>query len=184
MVTLSIIIPVYNLELYIRRCLNSVIEQTYKELEIIVVNDGSKDGSLKILEEYASKDSRVKVIDKENGGVTSCRRVGLEQAQGEYVFFLDGDDWLENETLDRLYSCAKAKNAEIVLGNVYFSSDTKDEPVLSSSFDSISFKEFIHQLARGEQLWSLCMKLIKTSVCRKMIIPDTLSMAEDMTGML
>ena len=184
MVTLSIIIPVYNLELYIRRCLNSVIEQTYKELEIIVVNDGSKDGSLKILEEYASKDSRVQVIDKENGGVTSCRRVGLEQAQGEYVFFLDGDDWLENETLDRLYSCAKAKNAEIVLGNVYFSSDTKDEPVLSSSFDSISSKEFIHQLAHGKQLWSLCMKLIKTSVCRKMIIPDTLSMAEDMTGML
>lgn len=182
--TLSIIIPVYNLESYIRRCLNSVIAQTYEKLEIIVVNDGSKDNSLVILREYALKDARIKVIDKENGGVTSCRRIGLEQAQGDYVFFLDGDDWLEHETLERLYVCAKTKVADIVLGNVYFSSDVNDEPVPSCSFESISSREFIHQLASGKQLWSLCMKLIKTSICRKMIIPDGLSMAEDMTGMM
>lgn len=182
--TLSIIIPVYNLESYIRRCLNSVIAQTYEELEIIVINDSSRDNSLKILEEYALKDPRIKVIDKENGGVTSCRRVGLEQARGEYVFFLDGDDWLELQTLERLYSCAKEKMADIVLGNVYFSSDVKDEPVPFRSFDKISSREFIHQLASSKQLWSLCMKLIKTSFCRKMVIPEGLSMAEDMTGML
>ena len=182
--TLSIIIPVYNLAPFIKRCLDSVIAQTYTELEIIVVNDGSKDNSLEILEEYALKDARIRVIDKENGGVTSCRRIGLEQAQGEYVFFLDGDDWLEHETLEQLYSCARMKMADIVLGNVYFSSDVKDEPVLSSGFDTISSREFIHQLASGKQLWSLCMKLIKISICRKMIIPEGLSMAEDMTGML
>lgn len=181
---LSIIIPVYNLAPYVRRCLDSVIKQTYTDLEIIAINDGSKDNSLEILKEYALKDIRIKIINKENGGVTSCRRVGLELAQGEYIFFLDGDDWLENETLERLYLCAKTKMADIVLGNVYFSSDTKDFPVSSLGFDSISSREFIHQLATGKQLWSLCMKLIKTSVCRKMIIPDELSMAEDMTGML
>ncbi|MCQ4872554.1 glycosyltransferase family 2 protein [Butyricimonas paravirosa] len=181
---ISIIIPVYNLASYIRRCLESVIKQTYKELDIIVINDGSKDNSLEILKEYASKDSRIRIIDKKNGGVTSCRRVGLEQVQGEYVFFLDGDDWLEIETLSRLYSCSQRNKADIVLGNVFYSSDVSDKPLLSHSFDTISSREFIHQLAHGKQLWSLCMKLIKTSICRKMIIPDDLSMAEDMAGML
>lgn len=184
MVTLSIIIPVYNLELYIQRCLDSVIEQTYKDLEIIVVNDGSKDHSLEIIKKYACKDTRIKVIDKENGGVTSCRNIGIKQAQGEYLFFLDGDDWLERETLERLCQCAKEKSADIVLGNVYFSSDTKDKMVATDSFDTLSSREFIHQLANGKQFWSLCMKLIKTSICQKMIIPEGLSMAEDMTGML
>ncbi|MCB6972413.1 MULTISPECIES: glycosyltransferase family 2 protein [Butyricimonas] len=181
---ISVIIPVYNLSSYIGRCLDSVIVQTYSELDVIVINDGSKDNSLEILEKYALKDKRIKIVDKENGGVTSCRRVGLELAKGDYVFFLDGDDWLERETLAHLYSCAKNKEADIVLGNVYYSSDIKDEAVVSCSFDRISSKEFIHQLAYGKQLWSLCMKLIKTSVCKKMVIPDGLSMAEDMTGML
>lgn len=151
---ISIIIPVYNLAPYIRRCMDSVVSQTYENWEVIVVNDGSKDNSLQILEEYTLKDSRVKVIDKDNGGVTSCRRIGLEKAQGEFVFFLDGDDWLANETLANLYSCAKATMADIVLGNVYYSSDVKDEPVLSDSFDMVSSREFIHFLASGKQLWS------------------------------
>ncbi|WP_065219823.1 MULTISPECIES: glycosyltransferase family 2 protein [Butyricimonas] len=181
---ISIIIPVYNLASYIRRCLDSVINQTYKELEIIVVNDGSKDNSLEILQEYASRDARIKVIDKENGGVTSCRRVGVEFAQAEYIFFLDGDDWLENETLEYLYTCAENKKADIVLGNFFYSSDVKNMPIQSDSFDTISSPEFIYQLAYGKQFWGLCMRLIKTSICKKMIIPERLSMAEDMVGML
>lgn len=92
---ISVIIPVYNVEKYLRKCLDSVINQTYTNLEIICVNDGSPDNSLAILKEYATKDERIIVIDKENGGVSSARNKGLEIATGEYISFIDSDDWLE-----------------------------------------------------------------------------------------
>lgn len=181
---ISVIIPVYNIASYLQRCLDSVISQTYKNLEIIVVNDGSLDNSLEILEEYAIRDERVVVLNKENGGVTSCRREGLANAQGKYIFFLDGDDWLESESLERLYLLGKQQDADIIVGNAYYSTDNEDIEMFSTNFDVLSSKEFIHSLAIGKQPWCLWMKLIKKSICHKMVIPDGLSMAEDMLGVL
>ncbi|MFR4037388.1 MAG: glycosyltransferase family 2 protein [Butyricimonas faecalis] len=181
---ISVIIPVYNIASYLQRCLDSVISQTYKNLEIIVVNDGSLDNSLEILEEYAIRDERVVVLNKENGGVTSCRREGLANAQGKYIFFLDGDDWLESESLERLYLLGKEQDADIIVGNAYYSTDNEDIEMFSTNFDVLSSKEFIHSLAIGKQPWCLWMKLIKKSICYKMVIPDGLSMAEDMLGVL
>ena len=90
---LSIIIPVYNVEKYLPKCLDSILNQSFKDFEIICINDGSSDNSLKILEEY--KDKRIIIINKENAGSGVARNAGLEIAKGEYIFFVDGDDWLE-----------------------------------------------------------------------------------------
>ena len=98
----SVIIPVYNVEKYLRRCLDSVVGQTYKDLEIILVDDGSTDGSTEICEEYAKKDSRIRFLRKQNGGLSSARNAGLLVATGEYVTFVDSDDYIEDFTYERL----------------------------------------------------------------------------------
>ena len=97
---ISIIIPVYNAERYLHQCIESVIAQTFEDWEAILVNDGSKDDSLAICQEYAAKDKRIKVIDKSNGGPSSARNKGLENAQGEYIYFMDADDWIETKFLE------------------------------------------------------------------------------------
>lgn len=97
----SIVIPVYNVELYLRECLDSVISQTYHNLEIICVNDGSPDNSLSILEEYAAKDSRIRIISQENAGISVARNTGMDVATGEYIYFLDSDDYIALEMVER-----------------------------------------------------------------------------------
>ena len=99
---ITIIIPVYNVEPYLRRCLNSVINQTYNNLEIILIDDGSTDSSGKICDEYALKDNRIKVIHKQNGGLSSARNAGLDIATGDYIGFVDGDDWIEVDMFEHL----------------------------------------------------------------------------------
>ncbi len=95
--TISVIIPVYNTELYLSRCLDSILNSDYDDLEIICVNDGSEDQSLKILKEYEKKDSRVRVIDIPNGGVSNARNIGLDMASGEFIAFVDSDDWVHRQ---------------------------------------------------------------------------------------
>lgn len=92
---ISIIVPIYNVENYLGRCLDSILAQEYEDFEIIAINDGSTDNSLTILQEYAEKDNRISIIDKINNGVSSARNVGLSQARGEYIGFVDPDDWIE-----------------------------------------------------------------------------------------
>ena len=94
----SIIIPVYNVEKYLPKCLDSIVNQTYKNIEIICINDGSTDNSLKILEEYAQKDERIKIINQENQGVSVARNVGIDNATGDYILFVDSDDWIDRDT--------------------------------------------------------------------------------------
>ena len=115
MVAISIVIPVYNIEKYLEKCLDSLINQTFKDFEIICVNDGSKDSSLEILNEYAKKDSRFKIITQENGGSGSARNNGLSHAQGKYVQFLDGDDYFESEMLEKLYNLAETHKADVAV---------------------------------------------------------------------
>lgn len=110
----SVIIPIYNIRDYICRCLNSVINQSYTNLEILAVDDGSPDESGKIAEEYAEKDARIRVIHRENGGLSEARNSGLNCATGEYVFFLDGDDWLDLHAIDNLVRIAAVHDADVV----------------------------------------------------------------------
>lgn len=111
---ISIIIPVYNAERYLRQCIESVITQTFKDWEAILVNDGSKDGSLAICQEYASKDDRIKVIDKPNGGVSLARNKGLEMAQGDWITFMDSDDWLDPDAFETYHNAAQRTGADII----------------------------------------------------------------------
>lgn len=115
MAKVSILIPVYNVENYIEQCLESVIAQTLKDIEIICVNDGSTDFSLDILKKYAVKDSRIKIINKENGGLPSARNAGLDAATGEYISFVDSDDYVQSNMMSVLYKNAKKTKAEIVI---------------------------------------------------------------------
>ena len=111
---ISIIIPVYNSDKYLKRCINSILKQTFIDLEIILVDDGSTDNSLKICEAYQKQDDRIRVIHKENGGSTSARKAGVQIARGEYIAFVDSDDWIEEIFFERLYDEAKIHKTDIV----------------------------------------------------------------------
>lgn len=110
---ISIIVPVYNVELYLRQCLDSILSQTFKDWECILIDDGSTDSSPSICDEYVSRDSRFKVAHKINEGLSSARNEALKLAKGEYIGFVDSDDWIEPEMYEVLYSNIKEYNADI-----------------------------------------------------------------------
>ena len=112
---ITVIIPVYNVEKYLHRCLDSVIAQTYQNLEIICIDDGSTDRSSEICEQYALKDERVKVFHQENQGVSAARNNGLDMASGEYIAFVDSDDYIQNDMFERLYSELSKSGASYVI---------------------------------------------------------------------
>lgn len=111
---ISVIIPVYNVEDYLEECLDSIINQTFKDLEIICINDGSQDNSLNILEEYAEKDNRIKIITTKNQGLSAARNRGLENITGDYVYFIDSDDYLELTAFEELYALAEEKSLDLI----------------------------------------------------------------------
>lgn len=112
--SVSIIIPIYKVEKYLKRCVESVLEQTLSDLEIILVDDGSPDQCPEICDEYVKLDTRVKVIHKENGGLSSARNAGMRIATGKYIFFLDSDDWLEKDGMQTLYETAEKYQVDFV----------------------------------------------------------------------
>lgn len=115
---ISVIVPVYNVGKYLQECIESVIAQSFSEWELLLVDDGSTDGSGAVCDEYAQKDKRIRVFHKENRGVSSARNLGLDNAQGEWIAFLDGDDYFPKETLKILHDEARASKADLVIGSV------------------------------------------------------------------
>ena len=111
--TVSIIVPIYNKEKYLEKCLDSILGQTYRDLEIILVDDGSTDNSLAICQRYAEKDPRIKIYHKPNGGVSSARNLGLEKSTGKYISFVDPDDFIHSEFIERLEMMLVQSDAEI-----------------------------------------------------------------------
>ena len=143
---ISVIIPVYNVEKYMHQCIDSVINQTYKKLEIILIDDGSTDKSGQICEEYAKKDSRIVVVHKENGGLSDARNLGIDICSGEYLTFVDSDDWISHDMVYCLLNNIKATGADISIGqykkvfdNNYKKSDKKNK------FVKLNKKEGIYQ---------------------------------------
>lgn len=121
----SIIIPVYNVKDYLEKCIESVVQQSYKNLEIIIVDDGSTDGSQFICDEFLKKDERIKVIHKMNGGLSDARNVGYSESTGKYIFFLDSDDWLVLNAIEILYNTLRMCEADIAVANYYYQYDSK-----------------------------------------------------------
>ena len=165
-IKVSVIVPVYNVEKYIRQCLESIINQTYKNLEIIVVNDGTKDNSMKIVEEYLS-DERIKVINKENGGIASARNRGIDEATGEYISFVDSDDWLELNTYEKLVEIIV--DEDIIVFN-YNRVDDETQKILKKNY--INMKEILKLSQEYTYLYSeledmCCIKLYRTEYIKK-----------------
>ena len=121
----SIIIPVYNGEKSITRCLDSVLAQDHKDIEVIVIDDGSKDGSFKVISEYAKKDKRIIPVHKENSGVSATRNVGLSMATGDYIQFIDVDDWLPFDSTKLLVRSMEEEDADMVIADFYRVIDDK-----------------------------------------------------------
>ena len=113
----AIILPVYNVSKYLRCCLNSIINQTYSNIEIIAVNDGSTDNSLDILKEYKMKDSRISIVNKKNGGLMSAWIEGLKYANSDLVTFVDSDDWIDVNLIEKLYNAMYSNDSDIVIFN-------------------------------------------------------------------
>lgn len=160
--TISVIVPVYNVEKYLRRCLDSIMAQTYTNFELILVDDGSKDKSGDICEDYAKKDPRITVFHKENGGVSSARNIGLDNAKGDFVTFCDSDDyvspkWLEDfdvlsnkDIVIQGYKYKKAEHVEYTAKEFFESSD-----------ESLSRKELLERLLEYDNfgyLWTRCFR--------------------------
>lgn len=114
---ISVIVPIYRVEKYLRRCLDSIINQTYTNLDIILIDDGSDDGCAMICDEYKSKDSRISVIHKTNGGVSSCRNIGIEKSRGKYIVFVDSDDYVSLNMIEVLYENMISTKSDISIGN-------------------------------------------------------------------
>lgn len=140
MTKLSIIVPVYNVEKYLPKCLESLIKQTLKDIEIICVNDGSMDNSLAILKEFASRDSRIRIIDNQHQGVAKTRNTGIEQSTGEYIGFVDSDDYIDIDFFEKLYNSATKSNSDIAIAsilkhknffNIYNAKYTKEETAIT-----------------------------------------------------
>lgn len=141
--TISVIVPIYNVEKYLANCLDSLLNQTHRELEVILVNDGSKDNSLGICKAYAERDTRIVVIDKVNEGVSIARNTGLEAATGEYVAFIDPDDWVEPEAYASMLSKLKKWESPICLCNFYKDTKRRSQP------KCFEFKE---EVLQGEEI--------------------------------
>lgn len=122
---ISVIVPVYKAEKYLHKCVDSLLAQTFTDFELLLIDDGSPDRSGVICDEYAALDCRVRVFHKANGGVSSARQTGLDNARGEYVIHADPDDWVESDMLEALYRKAKAENADMVICDFFMNTGTK-----------------------------------------------------------
>ncbi|MBO7611208.1 MAG: glycosyltransferase family 2 protein [Elusimicrobia bacterium] len=142
MTTISVIVPIFNTEKYLSRCISSILNQTIKDIEILCVNDCSTDNSLKILQEFSKQDSRLKIIDlKENKGVSNARNLGIDLAQGEYIYLIDSDDWLDDNYLEQMLNKIKETNSNIVI-NANFVNEYDDKTKKAySKFDFLT-KDF------------------------------------------
>lgn len=171
-IKVSVIIPVYNVEAYIGECLDSARNQTLKEIEIICVDDGSPDRSMEIVEEHAASDSRIKIIRKENGGLSTARNAGLMRAEGKYVYFLDSDDAIRPETLECLYTISEKRQ----LDNIYFGACTCYENRRMKKRYYRRFENYYHRVhdyperAKGTELLAMMERNgeYRTSVCLQM----------------
>lgn len=172
---ISVIVPVYNVEEYLDCCIKSIVKQTYNELEIILIDDGSTDSSGSICDKYSKSDSRIVVIHKENGGVSSSRNAGLDNATGEYLAFVDADDYVEEQYIEKLYNACIKHSADMSICDYY----DFDENKVYNSKDNKSYERIIDKdnllifdsksNINGVALWN---KLYKTSLFKGLRFPE------------
>lgn len=159
---ISVIVPVFNMETLLSRCLDSLLAQTFGDFEVLIVDDGSTDRSPRICDDYADRDSRVKVLHKKNGGVASARQTGLDTAIGEFVIHVDPDDWVEPTMLQELHAKAVSEDADVVICDYYV--DTKEKTSLVKQQPSaLDAKTILKELF--QQLHGSCWNKLVKRVC-------------------
>ena len=173
---ISVVIPIYNVEKYLRQALSSVVNQTYRDLDIVCVDDGSTDNSLSIIKEFAAQDNRIQVITQKNQGTYITRQVGANAAQGDYILFLDPDDWLELDACEKLSDFAKTSQADIIQYGAYVECEEDVNGIaeelykwLNPQIDCLTGPDAILEACYIERkvTWNVAVKLIKASVAKK-----------------
>ncbi|MBX4263669.1 glycosyltransferase family 2 protein [Clostridium estertheticum] len=176
MVKISIIVPIYNGSKYIKECLEMIMDQTFKDFELIIIDDGSTDNSKEMCKEYAKIDSRIKLISKENGGTWAARNRGIDESIGKYIIFLDCDDWYENNLFEKMYESIKNNDVDLVISgqtNVFVDKDGKvirKATVLPNKYNFKTKDEILSNyiLLReeeiGDTLWN---KIYKSEIIKK-----------------
>ncbi len=170
---ISVIVPIYKVEKYLNRCINSIINQTYKNLEILLVDDGSPDNSGKICDEYAQKDKRIKVIHKQNGGLSDARNAALKIAHGDYIGFVDSDDYIKEDMFETLFKLSEENDADISIVSYYELIDDRLISVRDSGKLQIMDKlEAIKELLIDTKIQSYAWnKLFKKELFKDTIFP-------------
>lgn len=175
---ISVIVPVYKVEKYLHRCVDSILAQSYTDFELLLINDGSPDSCGAICDEYAEKDSRVRVFHKENGGVSSARNLGLDNARGEWVTFVDADDYIEEGFLN--IPCS-AKEDLLIQNYTFWGDSDKNTKFVESVIDGNVIPNFIAENLHKEWLRVPWAKFFKTTIIKKYVItfPDGVKIGED-----
>ncbi len=172
---ISVIVPVYNAERFLTRCVNSILRQTHSNIELILVNDGSKDNSLALCQQLAAGDGRIIVLDKPNGGAASARNMGLDRATGEYIGFCDADDYLDSQMYSTLLSLLKKHNVQILdCGSEVLDEDGKQVTIDSCTgeFEVFSSSDYIRSIFLRTGNVHLGTKIFHTSVLQDIRIPE------------
>ncbi len=172
---ISVIVPIYNSEKYLKKCVNSILSQTYKDLEIILVNDGSTDNTPRICDEFAKKDNRVKVIHQENGGQATARNTGLDAAKGEYIAFVDSDDYLEQDTYELLLSMLESNNCDISMCG--------HKEVMENE-NSIGANDFCDEILDTKALWQEVFGRLNNAVWNKLYLKELIDELRFPIGMI
>ena len=174
-ILVSVIVPVYNVEAYLGRCVDSILAQTYSNLEVILVDDGTKDDCDRICDDYARKDPRVRVVHKENGGLSSARNAGIDIARGDYLEFVDSDDWIEPDAVEALLKTAREFGTELVIGgrwDVSERSGEKKKGLCPEKTEVLSGEEAVRRIFRWENCdSSACDKLFHRRLFRQVRFP-------------
>ena len=189
---ISVIVPVYKVEKYLRQCLDSLAAQTLDDIEIIIVDDGSPDGCPAICDEYAARDARVKVVHKENGGLLSARKAGFAASKGDYIGFVDGDDWVEPDTFLNLYKAVCEHSPDMVLSDFLCDYGDRAEPssqcfeegfygcerLEKEIFPRMLFDGRFYSFGVNPNCWS---KLVRRELIEKNLLPvdERIRMGED-----
>lgn len=171
----TFILPVYNAENTLRRCLDSILKQTYCDYEVIIVDDGSIDNSGKICDSYSLNDNRFRVVHKENAGVASARQLGVSLATGEYVIHIDSDDWIESNMLSDMMN--EISDADILVSDYYY--NTKHGQSYVRQVDCTTSEELLEKIIKGEVFGSLWHKLIRRNLYQNIKFNTDLTFCED-----
>lgn len=177
---ISVIIALYNAELTLKRCIDSVLNQTLDDFELILINDGSIDNSAKICDEYSLIDDRIRVFHKKNEGVASARKFGVERAMGLYSIHVDSDDWVEPDMLEKMMEISKESNSDIIIAD-YFCNEKDKQYIIRQNLENAKSRFVLKAILEGQLLGSLCNKLIKHSLYQEchVYIDETICYCED-----